>query len=163
MNEHSPPTYSNTPTSGTKLKQQKSSSCPIRKITEMAQEFSVWCPAMRLDPCPPSVQRLLTPGRGGAGDGEASSPVFSLEPGTSCDPERVDLGLQPLLGTMVLASQVIFFVTTFKYKCLYSMLALVWYTEVERNALLKTVTSRSLSTMARVLLTQLLLLQVQPL
>ena len=34
------------------------------------------------------------------------SPVFSLDPGASCDPERVDLGLQPLLGTMVHASQV---------------------------------------------------------
>ncbi|CAN0257446.1 unnamed protein product, partial [Laminaria digitata] len=27
---------------------------------EFSEEFSVWCPAMRLDPCPPSVQRLLT-------------------------------------------------------------------------------------------------------
>lgn len=36
----------------------------------------------------------------------ALSPVFSLDPGASCDPERVDLGLQPLLGTMVHASQV---------------------------------------------------------
>lgn len=71
----------------------------------------MWCPAMRLDPCPPSVQRLLTPGRasgivGGAGDKMTPSPVFSLDPGASCDPERVDLGLQPLLGTMVHASQV---------------------------------------------------------
>ena len=70
---------------------------------------------MRLDPCPPSVQRLLTPGRaggsggGGGGNGDEGmvpSPVFSLDPGASCDPERVDLGLQPLLGTMVHASQV---------------------------------------------------------
>ncbi|CAN0569994.1 unnamed protein product, partial [Ectocarpus sp. 12 AP-2014] len=65
---------------------------------------------MRLDPCPPSVQRLLTPGRAtgsGGGDGMTPSPVFSLDPGASCDPERVDLGLQPLLGTMVHASQVV--------------------------------------------------------
>lgn len=71
---------------------------------------------MRLDPCPPSVQRLLTPGKagggveGGGGEGEGGmlvpSPVFSLDPGASCDPERVDLGLQPLLGTVVHASQV---------------------------------------------------------
>ena len=78
-------------------------------VAEMAQEFSVWCPAMRLDPCPPSVRRLLTPGR-------EPSPVFSLEPSTSCDPEQVDLGLQPLLGTMVLASQVLLFYQS-----------LVWY------------------------------------
>ncbi|CAM9363570.1 unnamed protein product, partial [Ectocarpus sp. 6 AP-2014] len=77
---------------------------------EGTEEFSVWCPAMRLDPCPPSVQRLLTPGRAtgsGGGDGMTPSPVFSLDPGASCDPERVDLGLQPLLGTMVHASQVV--------------------------------------------------------
>lgn len=65
---------------------------------------------MRLDPCPPSVQRLLAPGRAGPGGGRggdaAPSPVFSLDPGAGCDPERVDLGLQPLLGTMVHASQV---------------------------------------------------------
>lgn len=69
----------------------------------------MWCPAMRLDPCPPSVQRLLTPGGGSAGGRRgagALSPVLSLDPGASCDPERVDLGLQPLLGTMVHASQV---------------------------------------------------------
>lgn len=69
----------------------------------------MWCPAMRLDPCPPSVQRLLAPrrtGEGGYGDGMIPSPVFLLDPGASCDPERVDLGLQPLLGTMVHASQV---------------------------------------------------------
>lgn len=63
----------------------------------------MWCPAMGLDPCPPSVQRLL---RGGGGVREALSPVLSLNPGASCDPERVDLGLQPLLGTMVHVSQV---------------------------------------------------------
>ncbi|CAM9372899.1 unnamed protein product, partial [Sphacelaria rigidula] len=71
---------------------------------EMSEEYSVWCPAMRLDPCPPSVQRLL---RGGGGVREALSPVLSLNPGASCDPERVDLGLQPLLGTMVHVSQVV--------------------------------------------------------
>lgn len=56
---------------------------------------------MRLDPFPPSVKRLLSPG-----DEEPLSPVLSLEPGASCDPERVDLGLQPLLGTIVHVSQV---------------------------------------------------------
>lgn len=56
---------------------------------------------MRLDPSPPSVKRLLSPG-----DTEPLSPVLSLDPGGSGDLERVDLGLQPLLGTTVHVSQV---------------------------------------------------------
>lgn len=72
-----------------------------RSAPEVSDEYSVWCPAMRLDPMPQSVKRLLSPG-----DTEPLSPVLSLDPGACCDPERVDLGLQPLLGTMVHVSQV---------------------------------------------------------